>query len=145
MMNNATSKLVFEGLQLPAENIIGEEGEGFRYIIDGMNAERILIAAECVGDGRWFIEKAIERAGAREVFGRRIGENQGVQFPIARAYANVEAASLMVEKAASLFDRGSRGAPRRTWLSSWPPRPRGRLPTPPSRPSVATASTPSTT
>jgi acyl-CoA dehydrogenase len=106
MMNNATSELVFEGLQLPAENIIGEEGEGFRYIIDGMNAERILIAAECVGDGRWFIEKAIERAGAREVFGRRIGENQGVQFPIARAYANVEAASLMVEKAASLFDRG---------------------------------------
>jgi acyl-CoA dehydrogenase len=106
MMNNATSKLVFEGLRLPAENIIGEEGEGFRYIIDGMNAERILIAAECVGDGRWFIEKATERAGEREVFGRRIGENQGVQFPIARAYANVEAASLMVEKAASLFDRG---------------------------------------
>src|SRR5215212_1913772 len=106
MMNNATSELIFEGMKLPAENIIGEEGEGFRYILDGMNAERILIAAECVGDGRWFIEKATERAGAREVFGRRIGENQGVQFPIARAYANVEAASLMVEKAASLFDRG---------------------------------------
>ena len=106
MMNNATSELVFEGLRLPAENIIGEEGEGFRYIIDGMNAERILIAAECVGDGRWFVEKATQRAGEREVFGRPIGENQGVQFPIARAYANVEAASLMVEKAASLFDRG---------------------------------------
>jgi len=106
MMNNATSELVFDGLRLPAENLIGEEGEGFRYIIDGMNAERILIAAECVGDGKWFVEKATERAGDREVFGRRIGENQGVQFPIARAYANVEAASLMVEKAASLFDRG---------------------------------------
>jgi acyl-CoA dehydrogenase len=106
MMNNATSELVFEDVRLPAENIIGEEGEGFRYIIDGMNAERILIATECVGDGRWFIEKATERAGEREVFGRRIGENQGVQFPIARAYANVEAASLMVEKAASPFDRG---------------------------------------
>jgi acyl-CoA dehydrogenase len=106
MMNNATSELVFEGLQLPAENIIGEEGEGFRYIIDGMNAERILIAAECVGDGRWFVEKATQRAGERAVFGRRIGENQGVQFPIARAYAAVEAASLMVEKAASHFDRG---------------------------------------
>src|SRR5215203_2829006 len=106
MMNNATSELVFEDVRLPAENIIGEEGEGFRYIMDGMNAERILIAAECVGDGRWFVEKATERAGEREVFGRRIGENQGVQFPIARAYANVEAASLMVEKAASLFDRG---------------------------------------
>src|SRR5215210_3871113 len=106
MMNNATSELVFEGLRLPAENIIGEEGEGFRYIIDGMNAERILIAAECVGDGRWFIEKATERASEREVFGRPIGKNQGVQFPIAKAYANVEAASLMVEKAASLFDRG---------------------------------------
>jgi acyl-CoA dehydrogenase len=106
MMNNATSELVFEGLRLPAGNIIGEEGKGFRYIIDGMNAERILIAAECVGDGRWIIEKATERAGEREVFGRRIGENQGVQFPIARAYANVEAASLMVERASSLFDRG---------------------------------------
>ncbi len=105
MMNNATSELVFDGLRVPAENLIGEEGEGFRYIIDGMNAERILIAAECIGDGRWFVDKATERAGEREVFGRRIGENQGVQFPIAKAYASVEAASLMVEKAASLFDR----------------------------------------
>jgi acyl-CoA dehydrogenase len=106
MMNNATNELAFQGLRLPAENLIGEEGDGFRYIIDGMNAERILIAAECVGDGRWFVEKATQRASGREVFGRRIGENQGVQFPIARAYANVEAASLMVEKAAALFDRG---------------------------------------
>ena len=106
MMNNATSELVFDGVRLSAENIIGEVGEGFRHILDGMNAERILIAAECVGDGRWFIEKATKRAGEREVFGRPIGKNQGIQFPIARAYANVEAASLMVEKAASLFDRG---------------------------------------
>jgi acyl-CoA dehydrogenase len=106
MMNNATSELVFENVRLPMHNTIGEEGEGFRYIIDGMNAERILIAAECVGDGRWFIQKATERACEREVFRRPIGENQGVQFPIARAYANVEAASLMVNKAASLFDRG---------------------------------------
>jgi len=106
MMNNATNELVLEDLRVPAGNLIGEEGEGFRYILDGMNAERILIAAECVGDGRWFVEKATGRAGEREVFGRRIGENQGVQFPIARAYASVEAASLMVEKAAALFDRG---------------------------------------
>ena len=106
MMNNATNELFFGGLRVPAQNLIGEEGEGFRYIIDGMNAERILIAAECVGDGRWFVERVAERASEREVFGRRIGENQGVQFPIARAYANVEAASLMVEKAAALFDRG---------------------------------------
>ena len=105
MMNNATNELLLEDLRVPAENLIGEEGEGFRYILDGMNAERILIAAECIGDGRWFVEKATGRAGEREVFGRRIGENQGVQFPIARAYASVEAASLMVEKAAALFDR----------------------------------------
>jgi acyl-CoA dehydrogenase len=106
MMNNATNELVLEDLRVPAGNLIGEEGEGFRYILDGMNAERILIAAECIGDGRWFVEKATGRAGEREVFGRRIGENQGIQFPIARAYASVEAASLMVEKASALFDRG---------------------------------------
>ena len=106
MMNNATSELLFEDLRVPAENLIGEEGEGFRHVLDGMNAERILIAAECIGDGRFFIDRATERAKKREVFGRPIGENQGVQFPIARAYASVEAAALMVEKAASIFDRG---------------------------------------
>jgi acyl-CoA dehydrogenase len=106
MMNNATSELAFDGLRVPAENLIGNEGAGFRYVLDGMNAERILIAAECIGDGRWFVRKATERACEREVFGRPIGENQGIQFPIARAYASVEAASLMVNKAASLFDRG---------------------------------------
>jgi acyl-CoA dehydrogenase len=106
MMNNATNELFFEDLRVPAENLIGEEGGGFRYILDGMNAERILIAAECVGDGRFFIDRATGRAKEREIFGRPIGKNQGVQFPIAQAYARVEAASLMVEKAASLFDRG---------------------------------------
>ena len=106
MINNETNELVFEGLRVPAENLIGEEGEGFRYILDGMNAERILIAAECIGDGRFFVEKATQRAKEREVFGGPIGRNQGVQFPLARAYAHVEAASLMVEKAAALFDRG---------------------------------------
>jgi acyl-CoA dehydrogenase len=106
MMNNATNELFFENLRVPVENLIGEEGEGFRYILDGMNAERILIAAECIGDGRFFVEKATARAKEREVFGRPIGKNQGVQFPIARAYARVEAASLMVQKAASLFERG---------------------------------------
>jgi acyl-CoA dehydrogenase len=106
MMNNATNELFFEDLRVPVENLIGEEGEGFRYILDGMNAERILIAAECIGDGRFFVEKATARAKEREVFGRLIGKNQGVQFPIAQAHARVEAASLMVQKAASLFDRG---------------------------------------
>ncbi len=106
MMNNATSELLFENVRIPAENLIGEEGEGFRYVLDGMNAERILIAAECIGDGRFFIDRATERAKEREVFGRPIGQNQGVQFPIARAHINVEAADLMRFRAASLFDQG---------------------------------------
>ncbi|CAN5697239.1 acyl-CoA dehydrogenase family protein [soil metagenome] len=108
MMNNFTNELEFKDLEVPAENLIGEEGEGFRYILDGMNAERILIAAECVGDGRFFIDRATKRANEREVFGRRIGRNQGIQFPIAQAYAHVEAADLMVQKAADLFDRGEK-------------------------------------
>ena len=105
MMNNFTNELEFKDLEVPAENLIGEEGKGFRYILDGMNAERILIAAECVGDGRFFIDRATQRANEREVFGRKIGQNQGIQFPIVQAYAHVEAANLMVEKAAELFDR----------------------------------------
>jgi len=108
MMNNFTNKIRFTDVEVPVRNLIGEEGEGLRYIMDGMNAERILIATECVGDGRFFIDKATERAREREVFGRRIGQNQGIQFPIARAYVNVEAANLMVQKAASLFDCGER-------------------------------------
>ena len=106
MMNNETNELTFDNVRIPAGSLIGEEGKGFRYIVDGMNAERILIAAECVGDGRFFIERAAKRANEREVFGRPIGENQGVQFPIARAYASVQAADLMRQKASALFDAG---------------------------------------
>jgi len=106
MINNETNELVFEELEVPASALIGEEGKGFRYILDGMNAERILIAAECVGNGRWFIDKATERARERVVFGRPIGQNQGIQFPIAKAYARVEAADLMRFRAAELFERG---------------------------------------
>ena len=106
MINNETNELVFEDLEIPASALIGEEGKGFRYILDGMNAERILIAAECVGNGRWFVDRATRRAKDREVFGRKIGQNQGIQFPIARAYANLEAADLMRFRAAELFDSG---------------------------------------
>ncbi len=106
MINHATTELFFENLEIPKSSLIGEEGRGFRYILDGMNAERILIAAECIGDCRWFVEKASGYASERKVFGRPIGANQGIQFPIARAYADMEAARLMVSKAAGLFDRG---------------------------------------
>ena len=105
-MNHATTEVFLDGVELPADALVGEEGRGFRYILDGMNAERILISAECVGDGRFFIDRATARAKEREVFGRPLGKNQGIQFPIARAYASVEAASLMMGRAASLFDRG---------------------------------------
>ena len=108
MMNHATTELYFDDLEVPVENLIGEEGKGFNYILDSMNAERILIAAECVGDARWFIGKASAYATEREVFGRRIGQNQGVQFPIARVHVQTEAAALMVEKAAALFDAGKK-------------------------------------
>ena len=104
MMNHATTEVFFDNLRVPAQNLIGEEGRGFRYILSGMNAERILIAAECVGDAKWFIDKAKAYAGDRSVFGRPIGANQGVQFPIARAYANMRAAELMVREALSLYE-----------------------------------------
>jgi acyl-CoA dehydrogenase len=106
MMNHATTELFFDDLRVPAENLIGEEGDGFHYILAGMNAERILIAAECVGDAKWFIAKATDYAKERRVFDRPIGQNQGVQFPIARAYAQMRAAELMVREAASLYDAG---------------------------------------
>ena len=106
MMNHATTELFFDDLEVPVDTLVGEEGKGFRYLIDGLNAERILIAAECVGDGRWFVERATRYAKDRIVFGRPIGQNQGVQFPIARAHVNVEAADLMRIRAAELFDRG---------------------------------------
>jgi alkylation response protein AidB-like acyl-CoA dehydrogenase len=108
MMNHATTELYFDGLEVPVENLIGVEGKGFGYILDSMNAERILIAAECVGDARWFVAKASAYATQREVFGRPIGQNQGVQFPIARAHVQTEAAALMVAKAAALFDAGEK-------------------------------------
>jgi alkylation response protein AidB-like acyl-CoA dehydrogenase len=106
MLNHATTELFFEDLKVPAANLVGEEGKGFRYILDGMNAERILIAAECLGDARFFIDRASAYAKQREVFGRPIGENQGVQFPIARAYVQMTAASHMVDHAAALFEAG---------------------------------------
>jgi acyl-CoA dehydrogenase len=106
MMNHATTELFFDDLEVPVDTLVGEEGRGFRYLIDGLNAERILIAAECIGDGRWFVERASRYAQDRVVFARPIGQNQGVQFPIARAYVNVEAADLMRFRAATLFDRG---------------------------------------
>ncbi|HEX9004224.1 MAG TPA: acyl-CoA dehydrogenase family protein [Blastocatellia bacterium] len=106
MVNHETNEVFFENFEIPAENLIGEEGKGFRYILDGMNAERILIAAECIGDGYWFIDRARNYASERIVFDRPIGQNQGVQFPIARAYANIRAADLMRYEAARLFDAG---------------------------------------
>src|SRR5277367_1583473 len=106
MVNHETNELFFDQLEIPAENLIGEEGKGFRYILDGLNAERALIAAECIGDGYWFIERAAKYAGERVVFGRPIGKNQGVAFPIAEAYMEIEAANLMRFEACALFDRG---------------------------------------
>ena len=107
MINHNSTEVFFDNLRVPAENLIGEENKGFRYILSGMNAERVLIAAECIGDARWFIDKAVAYAGTREVFGGPIGRNQGVQFPIAKAYAATEAADLMVKKAAARFDAGA--------------------------------------
>ncbi|GMA60359.1 acyl-CoA/acyl-ACP dehydrogenase [Alicyclobacillus fastidiosus] len=108
MMNHATTELFFEDLEVPTQNLIGEEGKGFKYILDGMNAERILIASECIGDGKWFVERATSYANDRVVFNRPIGKNQGVQFPISRAYVNIEAADLMRFRAAELFDAGEK-------------------------------------
>ena len=106
MMNHATTEVFFDGVKVPANNLIGEEGKGFRYILSGMNAERILIAAECIGDAKWFIEKASAYANDRSVFGRPIGRNQGIQFPIARAYAQMRAAEALVKQAAERFEAG---------------------------------------
>ena len=106
MMNHATTEIFFDNMRVPAENLIGEEGKGFRYILSGMNAERILIAAECIGDAKWFIEKAGTYAKERVLFGRPIGQNQGVQFPIARCYSQMRAAELMVHEAARKYEAG---------------------------------------
>ena len=107
MMNHATTEVFFDNVKVPAENLVGEEGKGFRYILSGMNAERILIASECIGDAKWFIDKASTYAKERQVFGRPIGQNQGIQFPIARAYANMRAAELMVREAIRLYEAGA--------------------------------------
>ncbi|HEV7326042.1 MAG TPA: acyl-CoA dehydrogenase family protein [Bosea sp. (in: a-proteobacteria)] len=107
MMNHATTEVFFDNVKVPTANLVGEEGKGFRYILSGMNAERILIAAECVGDAKWFIDKASNYAKERHVFGRPIGQNQGIQFPIARAYANMRAAELMVREAIRLYEAGA--------------------------------------
>jgi alkylation response protein AidB-like acyl-CoA dehydrogenase len=106
MMNHATTEVFFADMRIPASSLVGEEGKGFRYILSGMNAERILIAAECIGDAKWFTEKSVGYAKERIVFGRPIGQNQGVQFPIAKAYARLRAAELMVNEAASLYENG---------------------------------------
>ncbi|MBT3372911.1 MAG: acyl-CoA/acyl-ACP dehydrogenase [Rhodospirillaceae bacterium] len=106
MINHSTNQVFFDDLKVPVENLIGEEGKGFRYILDGMNAERVLVASEAIGDGRWFTEKATAYANERVVFGKPIGANQGIQFPIASAYAQIKAAELMVRQAAALFDDG---------------------------------------
>jgi alkylation response protein AidB-like acyl-CoA dehydrogenase len=106
MMNHSTTEVFFDNVKIPASNLIGEDGKGFRYILSGMNAERILIAAECIGDAKWFLDKASEYAKERRVFGRPIGQNQGIQFPLARAYAQMRAAELMVHEAAKRFEEG---------------------------------------
>jgi acyl-CoA dehydrogenase len=106
MINHNTTEVFFDSLRVPAENLIGQEGQGFRYILDGMNAERILVASEAIGDGRWFVAKSVQYAAERVVFGQPIGRNQGVQFPIARAHVEIESAALMVRKAAALFEAG---------------------------------------
>jgi acyl-CoA dehydrogenase len=111
MMNHATTELFFDNLEVPAENLVGEEGQGFRYLLDSLNAERILIASECIGDARWFLERTCKYANERVVFDRPIGKNQGVQFPIARGYANLSAAQLMVARAAGMFDSGKACGP----------------------------------
>jgi acyl-CoA dehydrogenase len=106
MMNHATTELFFDDLEVPVDALVGEEGKGFRYLIDGLNAERTLIAAECIGDGYWFVDRSVKYANERIVFDRPIGKNQGVQFPIADAYIEIEAANLMRYRACDLFDAG---------------------------------------
>jgi acyl-CoA dehydrogenase len=106
LINHNTTEVFFDNVEVPVENLIGEEGQGFRYILDGMNAERILVASECIGDGRWLLNKGVAYANERRVFGRPIGQNQGIQFPLARAYAELQAADMMARRAAALFDAG---------------------------------------
>ncbi len=120
MMNHSTTEVFFDNVEIPASALIGEEGNGFRQILGGMNAERILIASECIGDGKFFLERASAYANERVVFDRPIGMNQGVQFPLAKAQIHLEAADLMRWRACDLYDAGESCAPRPTWPSSWP-------------------------
>ena len=137
MVNHATTEVFFSDMRIPADSLIGEEGQGFRHILDGMNAERILIGAECIGTARWAVRRAAEYAGSRIVFGRPIGQNQGVQFPIARAYAELLAADLVLRQAAAQFDAGRRAGKRPISASCWPPRRRGTRRRPACRPMAA--------
>jgi len=140
MVNHETNELFFDNLEIPAENLIGEEGKGFKYILDGLNAERTLIAAECIGDARWFVERSARYARERRVFDRPIGQNQGVQFPLAEAHIETEAADLTALACrASCLTPTNRVAQRPIWPSTWPPKPPGRRPTPPFRPMAALA------
>ena len=134
-----TTEIFFEDVRVPAANLIGTEGDGFRYILSGMNAERILIAAECIGDARWFIARATDYANERVVFGRPIGMNQGVQFPIARAYAQMRAAALMVDEAARRYESGQSARRKPIWRNCSRPMPRGPPPTCVCRPMAVSA------
>ena len=137
MINHQTNEFFFDDLKVPARNLIGEEGQGFRYILDGMNAERILLSGEMLGDARYFIARASAYASERVVFGRPIGQNQGIQFPIARAYAEWKAADLMTRAAAALFDAGQPCGEEANTRSSWPRKRRGTRAKPACKPSAA--------
>ena len=145
MMNHSTNALFFDNMEIPASSLIGQEGKGFSYILDGMNAERILVASDSLGDARWFIERAVAYSSQRVIFGKPIGANQGVQFPIAKAHVNIEAADLMRTKAARLFDGGHPCGPEANMASTWPRRPRSRRAALASTATAATASRRSTT
>jgi acyl-CoA dehydrogenase len=145
MVNHETNELFFENLEIPEENLIGEEGKGFKYILDGLNAERTLIAAECIGDGYWFLDRVTNYVKDRQVFGRPIGQNQGVQFPIADAFIEVEAANLMRWKACELFDANQAMGAQANMAKYLRPRPAGRQPMPASSSTVASALPASTT
>lgn len=129
MMNHNSCEVFFDNMEVPAANLVGEEGKGFRYILSGMNAERLLIASECIGDAKWFIRRAVDYANDRKVFGRAIGQNQGVQFPIAKAYAQMRAAELMVREGLAKYEAGQDCGPKPTWRRCWPPTRRGKRPT----------------
>ncbi len=140
MVNHETNELFFDNLELPKDALLGTEGKGLKVIFDGLNAERTLIAAECIGDGYWFLEKARDYAGERKVFGRPIGQNQGIQFPLAEAFIELEAANLMRWRACEKIDARQNAGTEPTWPNTWPPRPVGKRPTPACKRTAASAS-----